>query len=101
MPADAIKQCERWRTALNDGGYDYVVISPDQRTQESSPVEATWTGRGTSGIQVVEADMVFVFDLNADLNPAECADIVAAETGNLQGIAPPQIERISPPQPQQ
>ena len=35
-----IETCEAWREALNDGGYDYVVIGPDQRTQGESPIEA-------------------------------------------------------------
>ena len=40
-----VPQCEEWRSALNDGDYDYVVIGPDQRTQSLPPVEAEWTGR--------------------------------------------------------
>jgi hypothetical protein len=64
-------QCEDWITALNDGGYRYAVVGPDQRTQSLAPVEASWT-RAAGGAQVEEAENVFVFTLNGQLNPAGC-----------------------------
>jgi hypothetical protein len=36
-------QCEAWIRALNEGGYQYLVAGPDQRTQSDPPIEATWT----------------------------------------------------------
>ncbi len=80
---DLIKQCQEWREALNDGDYDYVVISPDQRTQGSSPVEAEWTGPTKADDQPTSrrvlafdgdepSDQAFVFQLSGDLDPAEC-----------------------------
>ena len=38
-----VAQCREWVQALNDGGYRYAVIGPDQRTQSVAPVEALWT----------------------------------------------------------
>jgi hypothetical protein len=64
-------ECREWITALNEGAYRYAVIGPDQRTQSSAPVEATWT-RAAGGAQVEETDNVFVFTLNGQLNPAGC-----------------------------
>ncbi len=68
-----VAACEEWLTALNDGGYDYVVIGPDQRTQGLSPVEAVWTGADPAAEQLLEDDLTFVFALEGELDPAGCA----------------------------
>jgi hypothetical protein len=72
---DVVQQCEEWRTALNDGDYDYVVIGPDQRTQSVPPVEATWTGTDPAAGLLVsnEEDFVFVYELTGDLDPSRCS----------------------------
>jgi hypothetical protein len=73
-----ITSCEEWRQKLNDGDYDYVVISPDQRTQSVSPIEAVWT-RDAATTPEVEftqgspTDVAFVFKVNGELDPAGCA----------------------------
>jgi hypothetical protein len=67
----AASECREWLDALNDGGYDYVVIGPDQRTQSLAPVEATWT-RAAAATQVEETDDVFVFQINGRLDPLAC-----------------------------
>jgi hypothetical protein len=67
----AAAECREWLQALNDGGYDYVVIGPDQRTQSLAPIEATWTG-AASATKVEETDDVFVFKINGQLNPLAC-----------------------------
>jgi hypothetical protein len=88
--------CEEWVTALGEGGYDYAVIGPDQRTQDVSPVEALWT-RAAGGSVVVESDDVFVFEL-----PGELDDTVCARITPLSGIpstdpdAPPRGGAIEP-----
>src|SRR4051812_37223518 len=64
----APQECREWISALNDGGYRYAVIGPDQRTQSAAPVEASWT-RAAGGTQAEEADNVFVFTLNGQLDP--------------------------------
>ena len=67
--------------ALNDGDYDYSVIGPDQRVQNTPPVEALWTA--AAGAQRVETrDNVSVFRLNRQLNPAACS--VRLSVGNNQ-----------------
>jgi hypothetical protein len=103
---DAVKQCEAWRNALNEGDYDYVVISPDQRTQSEPPVEADWTGNG--GAPLLEAsDMVFVFQLNRELDPASCDEIdwngPVGKTFDIVPIGKPRLKLkpVTPPQPQQ
>ena len=67
-----IAQCEEWLRALSDGGYDYAVIGPDQRTQSAAPVEAIWTA-AAGGVRVEERENVSVFKLDGGLNPSACA----------------------------
>jgi hypothetical protein len=80
-PFDSVGQCEAWRTALNDGDYDYVVISPDQRTQSLPPIEAEWTGTDRAATELEEADMTVVFRLGGDLDPAGCSNLAAPRAG--------------------
>ncbi|MGH2957257.1 MAG: hypothetical protein ACRDL6_09705 [Solirubrobacterales bacterium] len=91
-----VRECEQWRRAINEGDYDYVVIGPDQRTQNISPVEALWTAGGTDAVQRAQAEMVFVFELKGDLDPAGCADVVAPEAGTPPGVGPPPSKRAGP-----
>jgi hypothetical protein len=65
-------QCQEWISALNEGGYSYAVIGPDQRTQSLAPVEASWTA-AAGGAKLEERDDVSVFRLNGPLNPGGCA----------------------------
>jgi hypothetical protein len=69
---DAIRQCEAWRTALNEGDYDYVVIGPDQRTQNLPPIEAAWTAGDPAARGLFENEMVSAFRLEGELDPAGC-----------------------------
>jgi hypothetical protein len=67
-----ITECEEWVATLDDGGYDYVVIGPDQRTQDEPPIEAEWTaGMAPSAREVLAtADQISVFDLTNGPSPA-------------------------------
>lgn len=76
-----ITSCERWRQALNDGDYDYVVIGPDQRTQSEPPIEAEWTRADGGAKELVAADDTFVFGLTGELDPAGCDALDALDYG--------------------
>jgi len=67
-----VAQCREWVQALNDGGYRYAVIGPDQRTQSVAPVEALWTA-AAGGIRVETNDDISVFRIARSLDPAACA----------------------------
>lgn len=67
-----VAQCREWVQALNDGGYRYAVIGPDQRTQSVAPVEALWTA-AAGGIRVETNDDISVFRIDRPLDPAACA----------------------------
>jgi hypothetical protein len=81
--------CEEWREALNDGDYDYVVITPDQQTQTTSPVEANWTLDDESVVKVhaqdSPADEAFVYELNGELDPARCGATGRPPVASSQG----------------
>jgi hypothetical protein len=88
-------QCREWVAALNDGGYDYAVIGPDQRTQSAFPVEAAWTTIA-GGRRLEENDRVFVFQLPDRLDPAGCAVVGGTPGGGAPqsfGVSAPKITR--------
>ncbi|MGZ5330435.1 MAG: hypothetical protein ACXWYV_01420 [Solirubrobacterales bacterium] len=102
-----VAACEEWRTALNEGGYDYVVIGPDQRTQSVSPVEAEWT-RGVPGADTPSELLVdfraadpkertFVFRLDGELDPAGCRAFEGAAQALGQGASPGRAEPLTTP----
>jgi hypothetical protein len=68
----AAQQCREWISTLNEGGYAYAVIGPDQRTQSLTPIEAAWT-TAAGGTRIETNDDISVFRLNAPLNPGACA----------------------------
>jgi hypothetical protein len=72
-----VEACEEWRTALNDGDYDYVVIGPDQRTLDLLPVEEQWTATDRSARAVVFEDLTTVFRFEGELEATECATDIA------------------------
>jgi hypothetical protein len=67
----APRECAQWVTALNDGGYEFAVIGPDQRTQSVPPIEAVWT-TVAGGRKVEEKDDVSVFEIGGRLDPSAC-----------------------------
>ena len=77
-------QCEEWIQALNDGGYRYAVIGPDQRTQAVAPVESLWTA-AAGGTRIETTDDVSVFRLPGRLNPAACAQLSGGH-GKLNAV---------------
>jgi hypothetical protein len=91
-PADIrdFEACEEWRTALNDGDYDYVVIGADQRTLGLGPVEAAWTITTnafeevppTPSLKPTQPEDVFVFRLEGDLDPASCQSDIRGLTAS-------------------
>jgi hypothetical protein len=85
----AVRSCEQWRRALNEGGYDYVVTGFREPTEElgtraAEPREAGWTRGDPAAKQIVRDEDVAVFELGGPLDPARCrtgAGARAAEAG--------------------
>ena len=79
---------EEWVQALNDGGYDYAVIGPDQRTQSrcrrsrrSGPTAGRWNQRSRSN------DDVSVFRIERSARPGRLHPPVRARAGRPERVA--------------
>ncbi len=73
-----VRSCERWREALDEGGYEYVVIGfrePTEAlgTRPDEPREAAWTRDDPAAEEIVHDEDVSVFRLDGPLDPAGCA----------------------------
>ncbi|HET8592875.1 MAG TPA: hypothetical protein VFL56_04360, partial [Solirubrobacterales bacterium] len=67
-----ITNCRDWRTALNEGDYDYVVAMP--RYGGTREIQARWT-RGPNAEPVLRSDPITVFRLTGPLDPADCGTL--------------------------
>jgi hypothetical protein len=68
----APQECREWITALNDGGYRYAVIGPDQRVQSLPPIEAVWTELA-GGRRLEDTDDISVFEISGPLDASACS----------------------------
>jgi hypothetical protein len=66
-----VRSCNEWRRLLNNGHYDYVVISPDARDR-SQPRTVAWTRSDPAAVPVVEAGKAVVFRVDGSLDPSTC-----------------------------
>lgn len=66
-----IRSCERWRSAINDGDYAYVVTTPDLIGQTFSRTGA-WTRSDPAAEELERDGPVSVFRLRGRLDPAAC-----------------------------
>ena len=81
--------CRDWVTAVNAGGYDYVVTTPaydqDDPDAAGAPIESTWLSEAP-GIEQAGTPLVGVWTLRAPLSPSLCAD--APDRGSAPQNAP-------------
>jgi hypothetical protein len=73
-----IDSCGAWRRAVNDGGYQYVVITPrfgDEAT--AVPPEIGWTAKDPGVSPVIANGPSAVFKIDKPLDPAGCAPATA------------------------
>ncbi len=86
-----IRTCPRWRTAVNDGRYRYLVTTPARdpwhpSTLEPSP-EWAWTGSDPAAHVIYSqralGQPIVVYELNGPLDPFTCAR--AAGTTSARG----------------
>jgi hypothetical protein len=68
---DEVSTCAEWRQLLNDGKYDYVVISPDSRNQPE-PKTAAWTRTDPAAVPVLHTGKASVFRVDGPFDPATC-----------------------------
>ena len=72
-----IVSCPAWRQALNNGEYDYVVITPQIGASAfSTPPEIAWT-KDKAAVPVIQTAPAAVFKLNGPLSAAGCSPATA------------------------
>jgi hypothetical protein len=74
----AIESCPSFRQAVNDGGFDYLVTTPeldlnDPVTSSPSP-ERGWVKNDPAVEEILHASRVSVFRINGPLSPAGCME---------------------------
>ncbi len=71
-----IGKCEPWIQALNEGGYDFVVTTPNldlnQPATTNPAPEGGWVRGQPNARQVLRAGRVAVFRLTGPLDPGRC-----------------------------
>ena len=67
-----ITTCRDWRTALDEGDYDYVVAMP--RYGGTREIQARWT-RGPNSQAVLHSGPITIFRLTGPLNPSDCGTL--------------------------
>jgi hypothetical protein len=72
----AVERCAEFIEAVDAGGYDYVVTTPeldlnDPGTAQVSP-EGGWLRRAAAAQQVLRDARVAVFRIDGELDPADC-----------------------------
>jgi hypothetical protein len=88
---DEVRDCSEWRRLLNEGDYDYVVISPDAFTgskrdmqprvgrNDPEPVTAAWTRSDpAAAVQEVRAGKASVFHVVGKFDETGCPTTPAA-----------------------
>jgi hypothetical protein len=67
-----ITTCAAWRTAVNEGRYDYIVVMPPFE-RESVPLQARWTRLDEQADEVFTSRKSAVYRIAAPLDPEGCA----------------------------
>jgi hypothetical protein len=84
-----IETCERWREAVAQGGYDYVVMTYDRRFPglDDTSREREWIRRDSAAKAVLREGPVTVYELSGELDPAGCGPREAAAADRPTGVA--------------
>ena len=69
---DEITRCDEWRKALNEGRYDYVLVSPPAAFVSEPPEAMAWTEEDPAASVVLRHDNAVLFRLDGELDPGGC-----------------------------
>jgi hypothetical protein len=69
---DEITRCDEWREALNDGQYDYVLVSPPAAFVREPPEAMAWTEDDAAASVVMRHGNAVLFRLDGELDPNGC-----------------------------
>jgi hypothetical protein len=75
-----IAKCRLLRRVINEGDYDYIVVTPRIRRETSIPPELFWVGDDPAAKPVVRTggaagdvgDLAGIFELEGELDPSTC-----------------------------
>jgi hypothetical protein len=68
-----IEDCIDWFRAVNEGGYDYVVVTPATALGPGPvPQESLWTSSDPAAREIVRAGAASVFAIDRPLDPRRC-----------------------------
>jgi hypothetical protein len=75
-----IAKCQLLRRVINEGDYDYIVVTPRIRRETSIPPELFWVGDDAAAMPVVRSggaagdvgDLAGIFELEGQLDPSTC-----------------------------
>jgi hypothetical protein len=82
-----IPDCERWRRAIDSGGYDYVVTTYDPFVPGplTDTKEALWTRRDPATREILDDGPVSVFEVTGPLDPTGCDGLPRLSRAELDG----------------
>jgi hypothetical protein len=67
-----IESCRRWRERVDSGGFDAVVITPEDPGSPFPPPQIEWTATDRQAVPVLRVNPAGVFLLAGPLDPAAC-----------------------------
>jgi hypothetical protein len=82
-----IPDCEGWRRAIDEGGYDYVVTTYDPFAPGplTDTKEALWTRRDPATREILDDGPVSVFEVRGPLDPSGCDGLPRLSRAELDG----------------
>ncbi len=70
-----VTECAAFRSALNDGGYGYLIVAPPHEKPNDAPPEVAWVEPDPNSQLVETFFNVSVYKLNGPLDPAGCEQL--------------------------
>ena len=71
-----IANCRRWRRAVNEGDYDFIVTTPKLGQLEvTAPPESLWTERDENVKVIIKSGPAAVYRVEGALDPSTCAEL--------------------------
>ena len=67
-----ISSCKVLREVINQGDYDYVVVTPRIRREQQKPPESLWVGADDATRPIVKSDPARIFAVSGELDPRTC-----------------------------
>jgi hypothetical protein len=70
-----VANCKKLRRVINEGDYDYIVVTPRIRRETSIPPELAWVGEDSNTTKIVPSGgLAAVFEVDGRLDPSTCGE---------------------------